>query len=117
MIQTNHGLAKSFLKKWLKEVFKTFDSADPLELDEYSFEPVKVFRKWNYVELLVKIGTPDKKALVIAIENKTWSIQHSDQLTRYHKRVTEAYPNAKCLFVLLSVNGEDPAHGSFRIAT
>jgi PD-(D/E)XK nuclease superfamily len=36
----NHGLAKSFLKKWLKEVFKTSDSADPLELDEYSFEPV-----------------------------------------------------------------------------
>jgi hypothetical protein len=78
---------------------------------------VQVFREWNYVDLLVTIGTPDKKALVIAIENKTWSIQHSDQLTRYHKRVTEAYPNAKCLFVLLSVNGEDPAHGSFRIAT
>jgi hypothetical protein len=113
----NHGLANLFLQKWLQQAFKTSDLADPLGLDEYSFEHVQVLREWNYVDLLIKIETPNKKPLVIAIENKTWSIQHSNQLTRYHKRVTEAYPHAKCFFVLLSVNREDPKDDRFRIAT
>ena len=43
----NHGLEKSFLKRWLYEVFRTTG----LDLDAYSFESVQVLREWNNIDL------------------------------------------------------------------
>lgn len=112
----NHGLQERFLKRWLQEVLRTPDL--PLvDIDSYSFESVKVSREWNYIDLLVRIGNSDDKALVVAIENKVWSNQHSNQLARYRELITETYPDAQCVFILLSVSGEIPADRNFHIAT
>jgi hypothetical protein len=111
----SHGLGNTFLMGWLKEVFNDFDSGDHVNFDEYSLAPVQVLREWKQIDLVVKMG--GTKGLVIAIENKIWSNQHSDQLPRYYEQITKASPDAKRLFILLSVNGEIPAHESFRIAT
>jgi len=52
----DHGLANSFLKAWLKEVFKDSDPRDPVNIDEYSLAPVQVLREWKQVDLVVKMG-------------------------------------------------------------
>lgn len=118
----NHGLQAFFLKAWLKEVFRASDSPNasnqlPLEINKYSFESVQVLREWNFVDLLVIVGDSDDKTLVVAIENKVLSIQHSNQLARSREKVTKAFPRAHHAFVLLSVNGEIPDDHSFRVAT
>jgi hypothetical protein len=125
----NHGLQECFLKRWLKEVFQGSDSRNasdfpPVDIDAYSFESVKVrrecyqvFPELGYLDLLVEIGNSDGRTLVVGIENKVWSKQHSNQLARYREHITQDYPIAHHVFILLSVSGERPADRGWRTAT
>ena len=65
-----------------------------------------VVREKDHIDLLLVSGDE-----TIAVENKTFSQDHSGQLARYRKTVTDKYPNSKNSFVYLTLHGERPVDG------
>jgi hypothetical protein len=73
------------------------------------FCPV-VRREWQNIDILL---TDDRQRLVVLIENKIDSGEHSDQLARYYEQVKRAYPGWQILALYLTPKGERPSHGSY----
>lgn len=103
----NHGLSIYFLKQFFKFIvssnskfFKQLPvSLFDFELFEYS--NVEIRREWNNVDILVIIIENEKK-VVVAIENKIKTSEHSNQLIRYREIVEKEYQDFINLFVYLT---------------
>ncbi len=85
----------------------------PQGLLDADWSAAQVYREWkNVVE--GKVGYLDILILnqdchnLIAIENKTRSSEHSDQLTRYRRALADGYPNFDRHHVFLSPDGNPP---------
>lgn len=78
----------------------------PIELDGADLRGVEIKREWKNIDLLIRCQIP---SFVVVIENKIDSGEHSDQLGRYQRTMTEHYPDARPLFVYLTVSGEEPS--------
>ena len=61
--------------------------------------------RWGYLDILILDGDHQN---LIAIENKTFSQEHSNQLTRYRRALAEAYPNFARHYIFLSPGGVSP---------
>ena len=64
-----------------------------------------VDEQWGYLDILIL--NRDYRNL-IAIENKTFSQEHSDQLTRYRRALADAYPDFTRHHIFLSPTGLPP---------
>ena len=64
-----------------------------------------VDEQWGYLDILIL--DRDHRNL-IAIENKTLSQEHSNQLTRYHRALVDAYPDFTRHHIFLSPAGLPP---------
>ena len=62
----------------------------------------EVEEQWGYLDILIL--DQDRQNL-IAIENKTLSQEHSNQLTRYRRALADAYPDFARHHILLSPSG------------
>jgi len=101
----NHGLGKLFLTKFLRGI-STSDIAtelDELDIEELNFNNVEIRREWRNIDLLLIFDT-----LVICIENKIDSKDHSNQLSKYREIVNENFKTRKKVFVYLTPTGEPP---------
>ncbi len=101
----NHGLGKLFLAKFLRGI-STSDVAtelDEFEIEELNFNNVEIRREWKNIDLLLVFDS-----LVICIENKIDSKDHSNQLTKYREIVTSNFKSKKKVFVYLTPLGELP---------
>jgi len=101
----NHGLGRLFLTKFLRGV-STSEVAT--ELDEFdinllNFNNVEIRREWKNIDLLLVFDT-----LVICIENKIDSKDHSNQLAKYRKTINDSFENKNKIFVYLTPTGEQP---------
>ena len=73
------------------------------------YEPDKVIdvrqirKEWKNIDLLIIVKESDRK-LVITIENKVLSNEHSDQLQRYRKIIEEEFVDYIKLFMALPQN-------------
>ena len=119
--EETHGLRDLFLRRWLMRVFHENESdaapaLDPVDIDSAPFSEVRIFREWAHLDLLIEIQVSGE-TWAVAIENKVWSSQHSDQLATYRKRVKDAYPKARLAFILLSVVAEEPEDDPYVVAT
>ena len=103
----NHGLYSYFLKQFFKFIVKTnrkFFEQLPVSLFDFElfgYSNVEVRREWNNVDILVVI-TENKKKVVVAIENKVKTSEHSNQLTRYRNIVEREFDDFVKLFVYLT---------------
>ncbi|MGE0929295.1 PDDEXK-like family protein [Peijinzhouia sedimentorum] len=100
-----HGLGKLFLTKFLREL-ATSEIAidlDEFEIEELNFNNVELKREWRNIDLLIIFDT-----LVICIENKVDSQDHSNQLSKYRAIVDETFKKRKKVFVYLTPTGEQP---------
>ncbi len=61
--------------------------------------------QWGYLDILIL--DQDHQNL-IAIENKTFSQEHSNQLTRYHRALAQEYPDFTKHHIFLSPTGVSP---------
>lgn len=98
----NHGLGNYFIKQFLKQIAssnKIYFSSTNISLFDFeifNYNNVEVRREWNNIDILIVINENDKK-VIIAIENKIKSSEHSNQLQRYkdiikkRKRVFKIY--------------------------
>ena len=79
----NHGLGDKFLKRFLQAALA--DSADTrvsqMDIHLWPLNDTEVLREWRNIDILLK--SPRAK-LVVLIENKIDSSEHSNQLQRWY---------------------------------
>ena len=61
--------------------------------------------QWGYLDILI---LDQHHQNLVAIENKTFSQEHSNQLTRYRRALAEEYPDFTRHYILLSPAGVSP---------
>lgn len=108
----SHGLGNNFLIRFLRDIvilqpnnpndknkFGIFD------IDALNFNNVEIRREWRNIDLLIIFDN-----LVICIENKVDSKDHSNQLKRYREIVQQNFPQERFrhLFVYLTPTGLEP---------
>lgn len=101
----NHKLGAKVLKKVLRQIFSSQLSSDlsPVDAEGIDFNSVQIAREWQHIDLLIST-----RNTVIAIENKVFSKEHSNQLRRYRTAVEKHFPNHKHIYVFLTPDGEPP---------
>lgn len=99
----SHKLGDIFLKRFLREVFSSdiFEEVDQVDVEGMDLTQVEILREWRNIDLLIKL--PD---VVVCIENKVLSKEHSNQLTRYLNTVNTQFPRHKKTFVYLTPDGD-----------
>lgn len=104
-----HGLGDACLGAFLDAVCAVGDSGlSRLEVHLADLSGAEVRREWRAIDLLLRLDI-DGREVVIAVEVKVRSSEHSNQLTRYRQIVVEAFPDARHLFVFLTLNDEEPS--------
>ncbi len=104
-VNGNHGIGKLFLLKFIREIAtsETLNDLDELDIFSLNFDNVEIRREWKDIDLLIIFDT-----LVVCIENKIDTKDHSNQLAKYYKIVNEHFKNKKKAFVYLSPFGDEP---------
>ncbi|MGI6332673.1 MAG: PD-(D/E)XK nuclease family protein [Zhaonellaceae bacterium] len=105
----SHNFDDKMLKRFLLKVLLKPDNDDVLdnmdivyELQQKSLMDMKVFREKYHIDILL---VSDHHKIVILIENKVYSVEHSNQLDRYHKKVKTEYPGYLIIPIFLTLNG------------
>jgi PD-(D/E)XK nuclease superfamily len=99
----SHKLGDIFLKRFLREVFSSdkFDDIDQVDVEGLNLNKVEIQREWKNIDVLIKL-----EDVIVCIENKVLSSEHSNQLSRYKKIIESEFPNHKQTFVYLNPDGE-----------
>ena len=112
--QQNHGLGDTFLKRLLQKALISAGSSltpiTPIDLDVWSLDQVLVLREWRNIDIVI---IDESNKLVIILENKINSSEHSDQLRRYYEVAQQHYPDSKIIGLFLTPEGEEPSHDRY----
>ncbi|HYA42379.1 MAG TPA: PD-(D/E)XK nuclease family protein [Syntrophobacteraceae bacterium] len=112
--QQNHGLKDVFVKRLLQRTVaatkKTNLPVTPIELDIWNLEGLEVSREWQNIDILL---LDEANNLVVVVENKIGTGEHSDQLERYWQILRQHHPTKRILGIYLTPDGEEPSHESF----
>jgi PD-(D/E)XK nuclease superfamily len=112
--QQNHGLGDAFLKKLLQKVLVsasiTTTPITPIDLDVWTLDQILVLREWRNIDILL---IDESHKLVIILENKIDTGEHSDQLRRYYLTVQQHFPGRTIIGLFLTPEGEMPSYDAF----
>lgn len=105
-----HGLADRFLTKLIQEALKIL----PPELRSISLGEIAladlanclVLREFHQIDVLC---IDDERRIVLAIENKIGSSEHSNQLRRYRNYLEREFPDHRKILVYLSPDRAPPS--------
>lgn len=106
----SHGLGDLFLKRFLQRAL--VESPDgltrisPIDLDVWDLHDTTIWRERDNIDILM---FNERLNFMIVVENKIKSLEHSDQLTRYRKHISERYQNVKTVYLFLSLDGREPS--------
>lgn len=117
----HHGLGDRFAKGWLKRLVGSVRGAggsgdagthavspDMLKrLDRIDMSDARVYRERHRIDVLL---VDQANRLAVIVENKIFSGEHNDQLTRYRQSVEERCPDFDLVYVFLTPTGEPPSH-------
>ena len=106
----NHGLGELFLKRFLREILITSNVKKSLiEIEEMNLDLAQVKREFLNIDILIEIEN-----LIIIIENKIKSKEHSNQLNRYFEQASKYYGKEPVIvFVYLTVSGGEPSSEAY----
>lgn len=97
----NHNLKEVVLNKLLQEIINSSDSFDEsVTIEDIGIENVEIRREWENIDLLIILDE-----YVFCIENKIFSGEHSDQLTRYKNIVETNFSDKTQIYVYLNPFG------------
>lgn len=109
----NHNFDDRILKKFLlKVLFKPIngdvitDIRNIYDLQQKNFYDCKIYREKNNIDLLI---VSEESKIVILIENKVYSGEHSDQLEKYLKIVNDEYKEFLIIPIFLTLDGSEPS--------
>ena len=99
----SHKLGDIFLKRFLREVFSSdkFGELDQVDVEGMDLTKAEIQREWKNIDILIKLEN-----VVVCIENKVLSKEHSNQLKRYKEIIENQFPNHHQTFVYLSPEGD-----------
>tara|TARA_B100000780_G_scaffold256043_1_gene204981 strand:- start:82 stop:1284 length:1203 start_codon:yes stop_codon:yes gene_type:complete len=99
----SHKLGDIFLKRFLREVFSSdkFGNIDQVDVEGMDLTKVTIQREWKNIDILIVLEN-----VVVCIENKVLSKEHSNQLMRYREIIESNYPKHKQTFVFLTPEGD-----------
>lgn len=107
--EESHGQGALFLKAILLDALRMTPMElrpyNPSELDGMNFRGVEVRREYKHIDLMVICREP---SLVLVVENKWKSSESDGQLSRYKEIIRQEYPQAKILFLFLSLDRSEP---------
>ncbi len=100
----SHKLGDIFLKRFLREVFSSekFGEIDQFDVEGLDLTKVEIQREWKNIDILIRL-----EDVVVCIENKVLSKEHSNQLMRYREIIETQFPNHKKTFVFLTPDGHE----------
>ena len=97
----NHNLKEVVLNKFLQEIINSSDSFDEsVTIEDIGIENVEIRREWENIDLLIILDE-----YVFCIENKIFSGEHSDQLTRYKNIVETNFSDKTQIYLYLNPFG------------
>ena len=97
----NHNLKEVVLNKFLQEIINSSDSFDEsVTIEDIGIDNVEIRREWENIDLLIILDE-----YVLCIENKIFSGEHSDQLTRYKNIVETNFSDKTQIYVYLNPFG------------
>ncbi len=104
----NHGFGDAFVKAIFQRIVENdtlgkYDVFKVLLSDMYSFS---VLREWKNIDILL---VSNEEKIILAIENKVRSHEHSNQLNRYRAVLEHEYPDYNRFYVYLTPDGEEPS--------
>lgn len=108
----NHRLGDAFVQRLLQRILVTArhlaPPLSPVHLDSWDLGRLAVRREWQNIDILL---VDQANRLVVLIENKIDSVEHSDQLGRYLHLVEAEYPPPgwRHLAVYLTPGGDAPS--------
>lgn len=105
----NHGLGDTFVKRLLQKALSLGNTSlpfGPVDLDVWDLDGIVVQREWQNIDILL---VDEEHKLVVTIENKVDSGEHSDQLKSYCKIVLQHYPGWNYLWLFLTPDGTHPS--------
>lgn len=107
----NHGLGSEILKRLINWFVAEYiaSSNEAVELLMCNYFSFSVRREWHNIDLL--LISSEAKA-IIAIENKIFSGEHSDQLANYKSTVEEHFLGYKHYFLYLTLDGDESSDSS-----
>lgn len=110
----NHGLGDKFLRSFLKDlIFRNKSNLESeitvFDIEVFDFDDVEIRREWNKIDLMI---ISERNNLLVAIENKVESKEHSDQLNRYYNVIEKEFPKLNKIYVYLTPEGLTPEKDS-----
>jgi len=110
-----HGLGSYFLRLFLKHAVYSIDSnrdqiPSVIDIDAWTFDSSQVLQEWNNIDILIR---DDSIPLVVVIENKVDTGEHSDQLRRYRRHVNAEFGSHRQIYILLAVDGSTPSDENY----
>lgn len=108
--QENHGLGDLFATRLLQRILLKAESpgaVSPVKLDIMDLGHLEVRREWHSIDILL---VDSANRLVVLIENKVDSGEHSDQLKHYYDEVVaKHFAQWKTLAIYLTRDGLKPS--------
>lgn len=106
----NDNLNNYFLKEFIYLLAQKFtiDLTSILKvIDENNY---KVYREYNNIDLLIELPSDKLKKYIIVIENKIYSDEQGNQLTKYYNFINtnKNYKDFNKIFIFLNPNGIEP---------
>ena len=100
------AVLRRFLQRSIAGVPRERANISPVDLDVLDLDEVDVRREWRHIDVLV---IEPRSKLVVIIENKIDSSEHSDQLQRYWSDAQTEFPSHRIIGLYLSPEAERPS--------
>lgn len=99
----SHKLGDIFLKRFLREVFSSdkFGEVDQVDVEGLDLNKIEIRREWKNIDILLIL-----EKVIVCVENKVLSKEHSNQLKRYREVIENQFPNHNQTYVFLTPEGE-----------
>lgn len=109
----NHSLGERFLKRFLRAALHDAPEPplNPIELDLIDMDSALVLREWRSIDIL--IDDHERNNLVVVIENKIDTGEHSNQLQRYFATAQKHFPGATLVPIFLTPEGDEPSEDAY----
>lgn len=103
-----HQLGDSFLKLFSQKVIANLNPVNPglsiFDIEGMSFNDVDIRREWKNIDLLI---VSPENSLFFVVENKIYSGESKNQLSKYKSIAQEIFPSiSHKFFVFLTVDGD-----------